>query len=138
MKIDALQDQTLEAMGNYLTRLSKRQQMVASNIANIETPGYKTKDISFRATMDELLSSSPQSLKTSQRAHRTMGEWNFLPTEPEVFEVQGLTMRSDLNNVDVDKEMLKLSETSGAFSVIAQLLKGKFRTIATSISEGRA
>ena len=39
-----------------MTRLSQRQQVVASNLANIDTPGYKTKDISFHPTMQEMLS----------------------------------------------------------------------------------
>jgi flagellar basal-body rod protein FlgB len=55
MKIDFIHDQTLDAAGAYMSRLSQRQQIVASNLANIDTPGYKTKDISFHATMQELL-----------------------------------------------------------------------------------
>ena len=45
MKIDFFNDPTLEAAGAYMSRLSQRQQIVASNLANIDTPGYKTKDI---------------------------------------------------------------------------------------------
>ena len=56
MKLDFFNNQTLDAMEAYMTRLSQRQQIVASNLANIDTPGYKTKDISFHATMQELLS----------------------------------------------------------------------------------
>jgi flagellar basal-body rod protein FlgB len=137
MKIDAFQDQTLNAMGNYLTRLSKRQQVVSSNIANIDTPGFKTKEISFHATLRELVSTDTEPLRTSRPEHLAMGEWSFVPLEPEIYEVGGLPARADRNNVDIDKEMLKLSETSIAFGVIAQLLRVKFKTIASSINEGR-
>jgi len=137
MKIDALQDQTLNAMGHYLTRLSKRQQVISSNIANIDTPGFKTKEISFHATLQELVSTNTEPLRATRPEHLTMGEWNFVPLEAEVYEVGGLPARPDRNNVDIDKEMLKLSETSIAFGVIAQLLRVKFRTIASSINEGR-
>ena len=136
MKIDFLDDQTLSAMGQYMNRLSKRQQITASNVANIDTPGYKTKDITFHATMDELLSENSIPLKTSRPEHIAMDELVFAPREPEVFEVQGLPARSDNNNVDIDKEMLKLGETSFGYSVMTQMLRSKFRTISTSIHEG--
>jgi flagellar basal-body rod protein FlgB len=134
LKVEILQDATIEAMGSYMTRLSKRQQVVASNIANIDTPGYKTKDISFYATMEELLSGPASGLKGSRPEHQ---RWNFAPAEPEVFEVGGLVSRPDQNNVDIDREMLKLGQTSFGYSAITQLLRSKFRTIASSINEGR-
>jgi flagellar basal-body rod protein FlgB len=137
MAIDILRDATLDVMGKYMTRLSKRQQIVASNVANIDTPGYTAKDISFHATMDELLSQDALPLRATMPEHMAMGEWSFAPLEPEVFEVPGLPMRADRNNVDIDREMLKLGETSFGFSMMSELLRSKFRTIASSINEGR-
>ena len=137
MRVNFLDDPTLSAMGQYMNRLSKREQVVASNIANIDTPGYKTKDISFHATMQELLSAGSIPLKTSRPEHRAMDELVFAPLEPEVFEVRGLPSRPDNNNVDIDKEMLKLGETSFGYSIMTQLLRVKFHTIASSINDGR-
>lgn len=122
-------------MGNYMSRLSKRQQVVASNIANIDTPGYKTKDIPFYATMQELLPGPSSSMKATRPEH--LEEWTFAPVVPDVFEVQGLPARPDQNNVDIDREMLKLGETSFGYSMTAMLLRTKFRAIASSINEGR-
>ena len=69
LKVGILQDATIDAMANYMTRLSKRQQVVASNIANIDTPGYRTKDISFHATMEELLPGPASGLKSARPEH---------------------------------------------------------------------
>jgi flagellar basal-body rod protein FlgB len=135
MKLDFFHSQTLEAAEAYMGRLSQRQQIVASNLANIDTPGYKTKDISFHATMQDLLSDSSMALSTSRPEH--MGEWNPLPQRAQIFEVQGLPSGVDLNNVDLDKEMLKLSETAFGYSLMSQMVRGKLRTIASSINEGR-
>lgn len=135
LKADFLQDPTIEAMASYMTRLSKRQQVVASNIANIDTPGYKAKDVSFHATMSELLSNSAPGLKPTRPEH--FGEWSFTPAEPVVFEETGLPSRPDRNNVDIDREMLKLSETSFGYGMITQLLRSKLRTISSSINEGK-
>jgi flagellar basal-body rod protein FlgB len=138
MNIDMLDDPTMNAMGQYMTRLSKRQQLVASNIANIDTPGYKSKDISFQATMEELMASQSVPLQATRPEHNSLDHLRFAPLEAEVFEVPGLTERGDGNNVDIDKEMLKLGETSFGYSMMTQLLRTKFRIIATSVNEGRA
>ncbi len=63
MKLDFFQNQTIDAMEAYMTRLSQRQQIVASNLSNIDTPGYRAKDVSFHATMEELLSETPAPLR---------------------------------------------------------------------------
>jgi flagellar basal-body rod protein FlgB len=136
MKLDFDQSQTLDAMEAYMTRLSQRQQIVASNLTNIDTPGYKTKDVSFHATMQELLSENALSLQTTRPEH-SQGMIQIIP-QAQVFDVQGIPSRVDQNNVDLDREMLKLSETSFAYSLITQMVRGKFGMIATSINEGKA
>ena len=123
-------------MEAYMTRLSQRQQIVSSNLANIDTPGYKTKDTSFHATMQELLADSDVNLQTSRPEH-SQGMIQLFP-QAQVFEVQGIPSRADENNVDLDREMLKLSETSFAYSLITQMVRSKFGMIATSINEGKA
>jgi flagellar basal-body rod protein FlgB len=135
LKAELFQDPTIEAMGNYMSRLSKRQQVVSSNIANIDTPGYKTQDVSFYATIEELLSDSPAGMQATRPDD--LGDWKFAPVTPEVFEVQGLPMRPDQNNVDIDREMLKLGETSFGYGMMALLLRTKFRGISSAIAEGR-
>jgi flagellar basal-body rod protein FlgB len=136
MKLDFFQNQTIDAMEAYMTRLSQRQQIVASNLANIDTPGYKTKDVSFHATMQELLSENSISLRTERPEHN-QGLIQVYP-QAQAFDVQGLPSRADRNNVDLDREMLKLSETSFSYSLITQMLRSKFHIIASSINEGRA
>jgi flagellar basal-body rod protein FlgB len=135
MKVDLFQNQTIDAMGAYMSRLTQRQQIVTSNLINIETPGYKAKDISFHATLQELLPDNSSQLKTSRSNHSS----GTIPIMPRVqaFEVQGLTTKPDENNVDLDQEMLKLSETSFGYSMMTQFLRGKFRTLSMSINEGK-
>jgi flagellar basal-body rod protein FlgB len=130
-----LQDATLEAMGNYMTRLARRHEVVSSNIANVDTPGYKTRDISFHATLEELMSGASPGWQTTRPEH--LESWTFASPEPQVFEVQGLPARVDQNNVQIDQEMLKLGETAFGYSMMALLLRSKFRTIGSSINEGR-
>lgn len=132
--MDIFQDPTLQAIGPYMTRLSERQQIVASNLANIDTPGYKTKDVTFHATIQELLSETPMPLRSSRQEHSQGRLPGPSPVQP--FEVMGLISREDQNNVDLDRELLKLSETSFGYSMMTEILRGKFRTLAVSINEG--
>ncbi len=138
MKAGLIQDPMVEAMGNFMTRLSRRQQVVASNIANIDTPGYNTKDVSFHLTMQEILAGDSLPLNTRKPESELLRGWAPIAPEPEVFETSGLPMRADRNNVDIDREMLKLSETSFTYAVATQLLRSKFRTISSAIQEGRS
>ena len=138
MKAALIHDPTVEAMGRFMTRLSARQQLVSSNVANIDTPGYRTRDVSFHLTMQEILSGSEPAVGTGRADHAPLPAWSGTAFEPEVFEVGGLTSRPDRNNVDIDREMLKLSETSFAYTMATQLLRGRFRLISSAIQEGRA
>jgi flagellar basal-body rod protein FlgB len=134
MRLDIFHDQTLDAMGSYMSRLVQRQQIVTSNLINHDTPGYKTKDVSFNATMQELLSDSAE-----RQTVRPENNDGWIPLASSyVFEVQGLDSRDDQNNVHLDKELLKLSQTSFGYSMISQLVRSKFRTIGLSINEGKA
>jgi flagellar basal-body rod protein FlgB len=135
MKTQFMEDPLITAMGSYLTRLSRRQQVIASNLANVDTPGYKTKDISFNATMQELLSSQAVPMKATRPEHLALGSLQFAPMEPEVFEVQGLPARIDRNNVELDQELLKLGETSFGYGMVTQFLRGKFRTLINVIND---
>ena len=130
-------DKSIETITGWLHGLSSRQEAISNNIANIDTPGYSTKDVSFHATMQELMADEPIPLRVTRPEHIALGELRFAPQEPEVFEVQNLPVHADGNNVDLDREMLKLGETSFGYSMMAQLLRGKFRTLSSSINDGR-
>jgi len=90
-----------------------RQKLVASNIANADTPGYKTQDIDFQASFQSVLEGG-----TAQQT-----------------AVQGLTTKNDGNNVDLDREARLLAENSLRFSVASSLMKSSFNTVKEAIKE---
>jgi len=135
MYLDLFESRTLQAMESHMNRLSQRHKIVSSNIANIDTPGYKTKDITFHATIDELLEEpSVGRLRMTRKEHIDAEPFDQLTM---VYEPKGLIERADKNNVDIDREMTKLSETSFGYSMMTQLLRGKYHKLATSINEGK-
>ncbi|WP_238326024.1 flagellar basal body rod protein FlgB [Bryobacter aggregatus] len=102
-------------MAQYLDLLADRQKLVAANIANADTPGYKTKDIDFHFEFQSLLDGAA----------------------PHVIEPEGLKTKNDGNNVDVDREMRLLSENSMRFNLVSQLVKGDARDIRLAIKDAR-
>jgi len=102
-------------IGRYMDLLSARQKLVASNIANVDTPGYRAQDINFQ---DEFMS----------RLH------GF---SPAVRDVSGLKVRNDGNNVSLDREARLLAENAIRFNFASALMKGQIRTLRSAIQEGR-
>jgi flagellar basal-body rod protein FlgB len=98
----------------YMNLVSARQKLVASNIANADTPGYQTKDVDFENELQTQLSG----------------------TKPNVVEVAGLKNKNDGNNVDMDREARLLAENALRFSVASQLAHSEISTIRTAIEEG--
>ncbi len=94
--------------------LSARQKLVASNIANVDTPGYKTKDIDFQFEYISLVH----------------GE------DPNVFDAPGLALKSDGNNVSMDREARLLAENALRFNVASNLMKTQLKVIESAIKEG--
>jgi len=135
MYLDLFESKTLNAIEGYMDRLSQRQKIVSSNISNIDTPGFRTKEIKFHATIDELMA-EPVEGKLRLTRERHIDAEPFDPPSM-VFQPQGLIERADRNNVDIDWEMMKMSETSIGYSMMTQMLRGKYQKLTTSINEGR-
>jgi flagellar basal-body rod protein FlgB len=98
----------------YMSLLSARQKLVASNIANADTPDYKTKDIDFRGEFESQLAKF----------------------EPAVVEVSGLKTKNDGNNVDMDREARLLAENALRFNVAVNLAHSEIQTLKEAIQGG--
>ncbi len=121
----------MAALGRQMTRAVARESVASSNLANIDTPGYHTRDISF----DDAL--------TSQLQAATSGASGIAPGSssaqeaPKVTETEGLAERRDGNNVQLDRELLNLTRASGDFSAAQAVLSAKFRLVRYAINDGR-
>jgi len=99
---------------------SFRQQLIASNLANVDTPGYRTRDL--RQFPGEL-----------QRAMAGDDEAVFTPVARQV---PGLLERPDMNNVSVERESLLMAQNQLRYQVAIQFLRDQFHTISSAISGG--
>jgi flagellar basal-body rod protein FlgB len=106
-------DSLTNSLEHYMDLLTMRQKLVSSNIANADTPGYKTQDLDFQDSLNAVMDGGV--------AHQ--------------IEVKGLTVKNDGNNVDLDREARLLSENDLRFSIATSLMKGSFTTIKEAIKE---
>jgi flagellar basal-body rod protein FlgB len=100
---------------HYMNLLSSRQKIVASNIANADTPGYKTKDLDFQF---EFMS-------------------QIEGTTARPVEVDGLKTKNDGNNVSLDREARLLAENAIRFNLASGLIRSQIRVVRSAIQEGK-
>jgi flagellar basal-body rod protein FlgB len=110
--------QPLGNLAKYLDLAAFRQRLVTSNVANINTPGYKALDIDFASEMQRAIENDADS--------RPMSHDVFTGME-----------RPDGNTVNLDRESLLLAENQLRFRTGVQLLRSELQKIAMAIREGR-
>ncbi len=117
---------SLNTLQSALNLRMEKQGLIQSNIANIETPGYKMKDFSFEDAMQV-------AIQEQGRVART----NHMHLQPDPVEASAsMAFSSENRPVDLDEEMLKLSENQLMFQVAAQIIAKKFIGLKTIIDEG--
>ncbi len=116
----------ISTLETYLKLTESRAQAITANMANIDTPGYKTRDIDFQGELKKAMNGVLSQTADGGTAHLT----------PVVQEVTGLMERPDGNNVSLDREGLLMSETQLQYQIGAQLVKHQFHQILSAINGG--
>lgn len=108
-------------VGHYLDYLAQRQRLTASNLANIDTPGYRTRDLDFSAALKSALADPSGQARAGA----------------DVVGVDGLEVKTDGNDVSLDRELRNLSETAVRFSHALLIMRKGFSSVRSAIHEGR-
>lgn len=118
---------------------SKRHDVLASNVANMSTPGYQAEDLVFESTLAAAMNADqPGPLKTTNSRH--LDGRNTPPLE--LAQAQRIHSAAphpseNGNTVDLDKEMAKIAENQMMYNASLRMLQHEFRMLKTAISEGR-
>jgi flagellar basal-body rod protein FlgB len=105
--------------GAALTLRSERMGVIASNIANAATPGYKARDIDFNAALDARLASQRGAIGGGAEAGQV---WRT-PTMPSL----------DGNTVELNREQVAFAENAVAYSATLSFVTGKVNTITRAL-----
>ena len=129
--VNDISDSALIAdLGRRMNNAVARESVAASNLANIDTPGFRTRDASFDAALESQLGPA-----MTARGH-LRGTGAHGATD-QTSETPDLASRRDGNNVQLDRELLALNRAAGDFSAAQTALSAKFRLVRYAINEGR-
>ncbi len=103
----------------------QRQKIIANNIANANTPGYKTKDSVFLQAIKTDYHQTPLAMRITHPRHipsdiTPIAKKNY---HIQTFNVKGLVEQNDGNNVNLDKQMSESSKNSMLFNAISSSAK---------------
>ncbi len=126
----------MEALSRFLDVDVARNKLITANVANIDTPGFQTRDLDFRAELRRARVLEPN-MESEGGVLSYASEVSYAPAYvPVVRRVRGLLERPDGNNVNVERESLLLAEGQMKFNLGIQLLKDEFHTISQAINSG--
>ena len=106
-------DRVAGQLERYMDLLSARQKLVASNVANADTPGYRTQDIDFESELRSAAGGPARAI-----------------------DAQGLVAKNDGNNVSLDREARLLSENALRFQIASGLMRSELKVMRMAIEEG--
>jgi flagellar basal-body rod protein FlgB len=119
----------IAALRRQMTVAVARQVAAAGNLANVDTPGFKAREVSF----DETLAQQSGNLSATKAGHiGTSRGANGI----SIKESDG-PARRDGNTVQLDRELLTMGKAAGDFSAAQTALAAKFRLVRYAINEGR-
>ena len=122
----------MDALRRQMTVVAARQVVAASNLANVNTPGYRAKEVGFDEAHSSKLAAAA-GMQTTNAKH--------LAGEPvgdvTLNETADLPSRRDGNNVQIDRELLSMARASGEFSAAQTALAAKFRLVRYALNDSR-
>lgn len=128
-------NKTMSVLEQGLNAASLRNTVIANNLANVETPGYKRSDVVFEEELRKALSpnNSFTGFRTNEK-HIPIGSPSVINVSPQTVIEKDTTMRNDGNNVDIDREMAALAKNEIMYQAIVQELNGEYQKLKSAIA----
>jgi len=131
---------TMQIAEKGLDAAALRQKVIANNLANVDTPGYKRSYVSFEEELKAALAAGqkPKLRGTlTNEKHIPIGPKPLGQIKPQVRLQRDTSLRNDGNNVNIDEEMANLAKNSIMYNALVQQIAGEFSKLRQVISEGR-
>lgn len=124
---------TIGALENSLNYASTKNNAIANNIANIDTPNFKAKSVVFKDVLNQAMDSSV----TAKRTHPLHIPFNNEANGSfQTISKGNTSYNHNGNNVDIDKEMAELAKNQIYYQGLVDRISGKFRSLQTVIKGG--
>lgn len=116
----------------------RRQALIASNLANIDTPGYRTQDLDFEQALKAALGQGQGQSLPMARTHDSHLGGDFEVSMAVTHPGKPVSERNDGNDVSLDRESMLLARTQSNYQVAALLAQGELRKMRLAITESLA
>ena len=131
-------DKTTSALNTSLNMRLIKQNIIASNIANAETPGYHAKKIDFEDALARALDlDGMRSASSSHADHIAMGAGSMKKLRPEIYENPEGAVNNDGNTVDLQAEITNQAENQIMYQAVVELMRKKLAALRYAASDGR-
>jgi flagellar basal-body rod protein FlgB len=128
-------DKTTRALGASLQLRQTRQNVLSSNIANAETPGYQAKKVDFEDALARAIETEDQG-RVGGSGPTPITESAIRRVTADIYENPDAAVSNDGNTVDVDKEMATLAENSIMYKAAIQLINKKMAALKYAVTDG--
>jgi flagellar basal-body rod protein FlgB len=125
---------TVSTLEHALNYSSAKQKVISQNIANVDTPNYKAKDVSFKAVFQDAMGKSFQANRSDARHYEFSSKAGRMPG---VVTNQNVNYNENGNSVDLDKEMADLATNQIYYNALTERINGKFNSLQSVIRGGK-
>ena len=130
-------DKTSRVLGKVLDLRLQNQQVVASNIANAETPGYSPGKLEFENELQGAVGRGDSRMISTHQRHFPVSGGNLDQVQGKVIRTPDRSGLGDGNNVSVDQEMIDLAENQIMYEAATQMLNKKMGLLKYVAGDGR-
>lgn len=151
--MDLITSLTSQVMNKALDGLSQRHKAIASNLANVDTPNYRRRDVSFEGALEKAIQANqnqgsshsqrpasndePLAMRATRPEHLGLNLFQSVDEiQPEMIESDGVQFRNDGNSVDVETEMVQLAKNTERYTAIANLQGRSIKGLKSVIESG--
>jgi flagellar basal-body rod protein FlgB len=138
MESQGIFSQTVSILEKALDLRSKKHNVIASNIANMDTPDYKAFDLIIEKELQKVTGKGNSiSLNKTNKAHMQSQRSKAGGVSVVIDDTQELSLRGDGNTVDIDKQMGNMAENTLMYKAAAQMIHKKFQGLKSAIQGGK-
>lgn len=118
-----MNDLSYQRIKEGLDASAQRQRTISSNLANVNTPGYKASKVEFEKELRKALDKGEVKMKSTHEDH--LGGSMTTSVVPKTLRIEGTSMNENGNNVDIDNEMVELASNEIYYSALVAQLNQK-------------
>lgn len=122
-------NQYLNILTKSVDNTAYRHKLLVNNVANVNTPGYKRRDVAdFQKELRETMSKTSFKASTDNPRHIQFGRLSFDELRPRTIVLEQTSYRNDKSSVDIDLEMAEMSKNGLRYQAYTQKVNGYFKS----------